>query len=162
MANDPNNPYCRPRAVGGSPFYSQAPRQESLYRRGYLGPPVFGPYQDKWTGTEWLRPNGSKAPLSGLGVPPLLQNGWTPDLQTQGVRSGDVAFVAKASSPLENVPCPPGMVRRDGQCVPMMLDGGGGLTSPQAFVAPKSTPWMLYGAIGLAVAGGAYLFLRRK
>lgn len=64
-----NNPYCRPSLMprGGTSFYGGTPRAESRYDRGNLGPPVYGEYRDRWTGTEWLRGDGSRAPLAGLG-----------------------------------------------------------------------------------------------
>ena len=52
-----------------SSFYrSRFPRLPTL-DKGNLGPPQYGPYQQRWDPyrREWLRPDGSRAALAGLG-----------------------------------------------------------------------------------------------
>jgi len=51
-----------------SPFYrSRYPRMPVL-DKGNLGPPMFGPYQQRWDPytRQWYRPDGSRAQLSGF------------------------------------------------------------------------------------------------
>lgn len=52
-----------------SPFYrSRFPRPPVL-DKGNLGPPIFGPYQQRWNPHQraWFRPDGSRASLAGFG-----------------------------------------------------------------------------------------------
>lgn len=52
-----------------SPFYrSRFPKMPAL-DKGNFGPPVWGPYQQRWDPAkrEWRRPDGSRAALAGLG-----------------------------------------------------------------------------------------------
>lgn len=53
-----------------SPFYRNKFPVPPLLDKGNLGPPAYGPYQQRWDPNRriWLRPDGSRAPLSGLGA----------------------------------------------------------------------------------------------
>lgn len=52
-----------------SPFYRSRFPQSPKLDKGNLGPPIFGPYQQRWDASkrQWKRPDGSRAPLAGLG-----------------------------------------------------------------------------------------------
>lgn len=52
-----------------SPFYRNRYPRPPMLDKGNLGPPIFGPYQQRWDPNTraWYRPDGSRAPLAGFG-----------------------------------------------------------------------------------------------
>lgn len=69
-----------------SPFYRSRYPTLPVLDKGNLGPPIYGPYQQRWDAytRQWYRPDGSRAQLSGLGdmVLPEL------DVESVSARSG--------------------------------------------------------------------------
>ncbi len=169
---DPNNPYCRP-SFRASPFYSVAPRKESLYDRGNLGPPIYGEYRDRWNGKQWIRGDGSRAPLSGFGYTP--EERMAIAMNTRGAASTSKPFVAQKS--MMNVgTCQPGYVRTEVPGgAPVCLEaatcigcggpyrppttGGATLFSVGRMPGKRNA---LYIGLGAAALVGGYLLLRKK
>ena len=78
--------------ASSSPFYRSRYPQAPVLDKGSLGPPIFGPYQQRWDPKmrQWYRPDGSRAQLAGLGDMTLPDM----DLTTEG-RTGPRELVDK-------------------------------------------------------------------
>ena len=141
-----------------SPFYAP-PRAGTLYQRGNYGPPIWGEYRDRWTGKEWLRGDGSRAPLAGFAA------GMPVDLSNRDVRKGAIPFVRTAAAVKEQEQR---MSALDAMVPPPKDIATSLLVAEKSFSEKFDIFWNLHkekiliGGAGIAGIGIVYMLMRRK